>query len=159
MKAQLDLSSVAQSSMEDTSRTRTKYRRLNAVTENHAGSRRRMKGGNDYDDEKEENDEVENEDCDAEAWATLSKGFRQVQSVLDQNRTLIQQVNENHLSKIPDNLVKNVDLIREINGNISKVMSLYSDLSVDFSNIVHQRRASREKNNITSDSNGETAGS
>ncbi|KAF8396939.1 hypothetical protein HHK36_018574 [Tetracentron sinense] len=67
------------------------------------------------------------------------KSFRQVQSVLDQNRVLIQQVNENHQSKIRDNLTKNVALIREINGNISKVVSLYSSLSSNFSNIFHQR--------------------
>ncbi|KAG6792795.1 hypothetical protein POTOM_001954 [Populus tomentosa] len=63
----------------------------------------------------------EEEECDVEAWDTLSKSFKQVQSVLDRNRDLIQQVNANHQSKIPDNLVKNVSLIREINGNISKV--------------------------------------
>ncbi|KAG5248532.1 protein EARLY FLOWERING [Salix suchowensis] len=65
----------------------------------------------------------EEEECDVEAWDTLSKSFKQVQSVLDdldRNRDLIQQVNSNHRSKIPDNLVKNVSLIREINGNISK---------------------------------------
>ncbi|GKU93364.1 hypothetical protein SLEP1_g6962 [Rubroshorea leprosula] len=58
---------------------------------------------------------------DGEAWSTLSKAFKQVQAVLDQNWDLIQKVNENHRSKIPDNLVKNVALIGEINGNISKV--------------------------------------
>ncbi|KAD3068199.1 hypothetical protein R6Q59_017852 [Mikania micrantha] len=81
------------------------------------------------------------EDCDAEAWETLNKGFIEAQSVLDQNRLLIQQVNENHQSKIPDNLVKNVALIQEINGNISKVRSVYSNLSMNFSKFVHQRRA------------------
>ncbi|KAJ6750741.1 hypothetical protein OIU85_001293 [Salix viminalis] len=82
----------------------------------------------------------EEAECDVEAWDTLSKSFKQVQSVLDHNRDLIQQVNSNHRSKIPDNLVKNVSLIREINGNISKVISIYSDLSVNFSNIVQERR-------------------
>ncbi|KAM4083012.1 hypothetical protein ACB094_08G024400 [Castanea mollissima] len=90
---------------------------------------------NDSDD-----DEVE-EECDVEVWEMLSKSFIQVQSVLDQNRVLINQVNENHQSKIADNLAKNVALIREINTNISKVLSIYSDLSLNFSTIVHQRRA------------------
>ncbi|KAF2312563.1 hypothetical protein GH714_035081 [Hevea brasiliensis] len=67
-----------------------------------------------------DDDETEEEDCDVEVWDTLSKSFRQVQAVLDQNRNLIQQVNENHQSMVPDNLTKNVSLIREINGNISK---------------------------------------
>jgi hypothetical protein len=80
------------------------------------------------------------EECDAEAWDTLSKSFKQVQSVLDHNSDLIKQVNANHQSKIPDNLVKSVSLIREINGNITKVMSIYSDLSFNVSNIVEERR-------------------
>ncbi|XP_039158691.1 protein EARLY FLOWERING 4 [Eucalyptus grandis] len=71
----------------------------------------------------------------------LTASFRRVQSVLDRNRALISQVNENHQSKVPDNIAKNVALISEINGNISKVLSIYSDLSVDFSEVVHQRRA------------------
>lgn len=86
-------------------------------------------------------DDDEEEECDVEVWEMLSKSFIQVQSVLDQNRVLINQVNENHQSKIADNLTKNVALIREINTNISKVLSIYSDLSLNFSTIVHQRRA------------------
>ncbi|KAL8129955.1 hypothetical protein V2J09_019110 [Rumex salicifolius] len=78
------------------------------------------------------------EDCDLEVWKTLSNSFNQVQSLLDQNNLLIQQVNENQQSKIPDNIAKNVALIREINANISKVVSLYSDLSADFSSMIHQ---------------------
>lgn len=90
---------------------------------------------------KDGNDKEDDEECDAEAWETLSRGFKDAQSVLDQNRDLIRQVNENHRSKVPDNLVKNVALIKEINGNITKVMGIYTDLSVNFSDIVQQRRA------------------
>ncbi|KAH9701702.1 protein ELF4-LIKE 1 [Citrus sinensis] len=85
-------------------------------------------------------DDSDEEEYDAEAWNTLSKSFKQVQTVLDNNRSLIERVNENHLSRIPDNMSKNVELIREINGNISKVVSIYSDLSANFCNIVSQRR-------------------
>ncbi|KAK4436516.1 protein EARLY FLOWERING 4 [Sesamum alatum] len=81
-------------------------------------------------------------DGDPAVWASFTQNFRQVQSVLDRNRVLIQQVNENHQSKVHDNLVKNVTLIQELNGNISKVVSLYSDLSSNFSNVVQQRNAS-----------------
>ncbi|PIN25451.1 hypothetical protein CDL12_01802 [Handroanthus impetiginosus] len=88
-----------------------------------------------------EEEEDEDESCDVEAWETLSKSIKEVQSVLDHNRCLIQQVNDNHRSKIPDNLAKNVDLIREINANISKVIALYSNLSTNFSDIIRQRRA------------------
>ncbi|GFP83678.1 protein elf4-like 3, partial [Phtheirospermum japonicum] len=39
-------------------------------------------------------------------------------------------------SKIPRNLSTNVELIREINANISEVVGLYSDLSESFSGII-----------------------
>ncbi|KAI9109263.1 hypothetical protein K1719_019886 [Acacia pycnantha] len=64
----------------------------------------------------DDSDSADDEQCDAEVWDKLSRSFRQVQSVLDQNRALIQQVNENHQSKIPDNLVKNVALIGQLNA-------------------------------------------
>ncbi|XP_022956860.1 protein EARLY FLOWERING 4-like [Cucurbita pepo subsp. pepo] len=73
------------------------------------------------------------DECDAQVWASFDQTFRQVQSVLDRNRVLIQQVNENHQSRIPSNMVDNVALIQELNGNISKVVSMYSDFSSDFS--------------------------
>ncbi|KAL1804982.1 hypothetical protein ACET3Z_028050 [Daucus carota] len=56
-----------------------------------------------------------------EVWRNFTDSFREVQSVLDRNRVLIQQVNENHQSKMHDNMVKNVELIQEINGNITRV--------------------------------------
>ncbi|BAT81540.1 hypothetical protein VIGAN_03128400 [Vigna angularis var. angularis] len=87
-------------------------------------------------------DEDEDEECDGddEAWNILTRSFRQAQTVLDENRALIEEVNSNHESKIPDNMMKNVSLMTQIHGNISKVRSIYSDLSVNFSNIVRQRR-------------------
>ncbi|KHG10599.1 Protein ELF4-LIKE 1 -like protein [Gossypium arboreum] len=85
-------------------------------------------------------DDTEDEECDVEVWDTLRYSFKKAQAVLDQNRELIKKVNENHQSKIPDNLVKNVGLIREINGNISKVVEIYSGLSVNFSDTVRQRK-------------------
>lgn len=91
---------------------------------------------------------------DPEVWTNFNHSFQQVQSVLDRNRVLIQQVNDNHQSKIHDNLVQNVSLINEINGNISKVVSLYSDLSINFSNMVHQRDST-----IQSKSNSGKSGS
>ncbi|EOY33722.1 Uncharacterized protein TCM_041622 [Theobroma cacao] len=50
-------------------------------------------------------DDTDGEECDVEVWNNLSKSFKQAQAVLDQNRELIKKVNENHQSKIPDNLV------------------------------------------------------
>ncbi|KAH0463937.1 hypothetical protein IEQ34_006723 [Dendrobium chrysotoxum] len=62
----------------------------------------------------------------------FQKSFVQVQNILDQNRLLIQEINQNHESKIPDNLSRNVGLIRELNNNIKRVVDLYADLSSSF---------------------------
>nr|XP_043630765.1 protein EARLY FLOWERING 4-like [Erigeron canadensis] len=72
-------------------------------------------------------------------WTTFTDSFREVQTVLDRNRVLIQQVNENHRSKIHENMVNNVALIQEINNNVSKIVALYADLSTNFSSLFHQR--------------------
>ncbi|XP_068662666.1 protein ELF4-LIKE 4-like [Aristolochia californica] len=63
---------------------------------------------------------------------TFHKSFVQVQNILDQNRLLINEINQNHESKIPDNLSRNVGLIRELNNNIRRVVDLYADLSSSF---------------------------
>ncbi|XP_055835055.1 protein ELF4-LIKE 3-like isoform X2 [Solanum dulcamara] len=60
---------------------------------------------------------------------TLQKNFVQVQNIFDQNRLLINEINQNHESAIPDNLTRNVGLIRELNNNIRRVVDLYADLS------------------------------
>ncbi|XP_057467630.1 protein ELF4-LIKE 3-like isoform X1 [Actinidia eriantha] len=63
---------------------------------------------------------------------TFQRSFVQVQNILDQNRLLINEINQNHESKIPDNLSRNVGLIRELNNNIRRVVDLYADLSTSF---------------------------
>ncbi|KAF8401071.1 hypothetical protein HHK36_014374 [Tetracentron sinense] len=63
---------------------------------------------------------------------TFQKNFVQVQNILDQNRLLINEINQNQESKIPDNLSRNVGLIRELNSNIRRVVDLYADLSSSF---------------------------
>ncbi|KAL8051325.1 hypothetical protein ABFX02_06G140800 [Erythranthe guttata] len=81
-------------------------------------------------------------------WEAFTENFRRVQTVLDRNRVLIQKVNENHQSKIHENIVKNVGLIQEINGNINKVVSLYSELSAHFSTaVVHHTSATAGNSN------------
>ncbi|XP_074583966.1 protein ELF4-LIKE 3-like [Curcuma longa] len=62
----------------------------------------------------------------------LQRNFLQVQSILDQNRLLINEINQNHESRIPDNLSRNVGLIRELNDNIRRIVDLYGNLSVSF---------------------------
>lgn len=86
---------------------------------------------------------------DVEVWDTLSNGFKRAQVVLDKNRDLIQRVNENHMSRIPDNVARNVGLINEINGNIFRVMEIYSDLSVNFAKKIDQRQRTLAKNGDT----------
>lgn len=63
---------------------------------------------------------------------TFQKNFVQVQKILDQNKLLINKINQNHESKIPDNLTRNVGLIRELNNNFRRVVDLYVGLSNSF---------------------------
>ncbi|XP_012477264.1 protein ELF4-LIKE 3 [Gossypium raimondii] len=63
---------------------------------------------------------------------TLQKGLVQVQTILDQNRLLMNEINMNHESKVPHNLTRNVGLIRELNNNIKRVVGLYNDISSSF---------------------------
>ncbi|KAM7254539.1 hypothetical protein ACFE04_003919 [Oxalis oulophora] len=69
---------------------------------------------------------------DTKVLQTFQKSFVQVQGILDQNRVLINEINQNHETKIPDNLNRNVGLIRELNNNIRRVVDLYADLSTNF---------------------------
>ncbi|URE39728.1 hypothetical protein MUK42_37086, partial [Musa troglodytarum] len=66
---------------------------------------------------------------DDKAFHAVQKSFVQVQSILNQNRLLINEINQNHETMIPDNLGRNVGLIRELNNNIRRVVDLYADLS------------------------------
>ncbi|KAL6996274.1 Protein ELF4-LIKE 4 [Sarracenia purpurea var. burkii] len=78
---------------------------------------------------------------DGKVAQAFQKGFVQVENILDQNRLLINEIDQNHESKVPDNLTRNVGLIRELNNNIRRVVDLYADLSSSFA---QSRRASSE---------------
>ncbi|KAK9281820.1 hypothetical protein L1049_004726 [Liquidambar formosana] len=69
---------------------------------------------------------------DGKVLQTFQKSFVQVQHIFDQNRLLINEINQNHESKVPDNLSRNVGLIKELNNNIRRVVDLYGDLSSSF---------------------------
>ncbi|KAL4280207.1 hypothetical protein GQ457_03G046890 [Hibiscus cannabinus] len=71
-------------------------------------------------------------ELDGKVVQTFQKSFVQVQNILDQNRLLINEINQNQESKIPDNLSRNIGLIRELNNNIRRVVGLYADLSSSF---------------------------
>ncbi|XP_042514916.1 protein EARLY FLOWERING 4-like [Macadamia integrifolia] len=150
----VDSFSAAESSMDDSSPDQQLLQQSNLNLQNRiyggTNKRRRSRGdGNGIEDHGGDKIEDDAGEGDVEVWKKFNESFKQIQSVLDQNRLLIQQVNENHQSKIPDNLAKNVGLIREINGNISKVVSLYSDLSSNFSSVFHQRRGMAAKSSDT----------
>ena len=103
---------------------------LQALTELSNLSRHPLNGGefnglNDVDGEEEE-------EYDTEAWEMITKYFREVQSVLDKNRAVIQQVNKNHQSELQHNLVKNIALIRDMNSNMSvEFLRFHVDNSFD----------------------------
>ncbi|CAA7057906.1 unnamed protein product [Microthlaspi erraticum] len=70
---------------------------------------------------------------DGKILQTFQNSFVQVQNILDHNRLLINEINQNHESKIPHNLGRNVVLIKELNNNVRKVAHIYVDLSNSFS--------------------------
>ena len=79
---------------------------------------------------------VNGNQIDGKVLQTFQKSFGQVQNILDQNRLLINEINQNHESKIPDNLSRNVSLIRELNNNITRVVDHYAGLSTTFTKAV-----------------------
>ncbi|KAL2973622.1 hypothetical protein AAZX31_14G057400 [Glycine max] len=52
------------------------------------------------------------DDGDPAVWEAFNESLSEVPSVLDRNRLLIEQVNENQHSRLRDNMVTNVSLIR-----------------------------------------------
>ncbi|KAH7301069.1 hypothetical protein KP509_23G011100 [Ceratopteris richardii] len=90
-------------------------------------------------------------------WDTFQKSFTQVQTILDQNRILIREINQNHESKIPENLTRNVTLIRELNKNIARVVEVYANLSSEFVQSMSDNSTEEDAINIgkadTEDSN------
>ncbi|XP_051119128.1 protein ELF4-LIKE 4 [Andrographis paniculata] len=85
---------------------------------------------------------------------TFQKNFVQVQTILDQNRLLINEINQNHESKIPDNLTRNVGLIKELNNNIRRVVHIYTDLSSNFSKSMEASSEGESAGTTKSDGRG-----
>ncbi|KAH6554968.1 hypothetical protein KP509_1Z292800 [Ceratopteris richardii] len=73
---------------------------------------------------------------DKESWEAINHGFYEVQKILEENRVLIGEINHNQESRIPENLTRNVALIKELNNNMNQVVGLYTDLSSSFVNFV-----------------------
>lgn len=83
---------------------------------------------------------------------TFQKSFMQVQHILDQNRLLINEINQNHESRVADSLTRNVGLIKELNNNIKKVVDLYANLSSDFTKSTEASSDGDSNNNSMPDS-------
>ncbi|OWM66578.1 protein ELF4-LIKE 4-like [Punica granatum] len=84
---------------------------------------------------------------DAKVLQTFQKSLLQVQDILDQNRVLINEINRNHESRIPDNLSRNVGLIRELNNNVRRVVDLYTDLSTSVMRSVESTSEGESRSN------------
>lgn len=61
-------------------------------------------------------------------WPGADK-FVDVQVLLDKNVVLINQINENHTTRTPEALQRNVMLIKELNSNVQRITDLYKELS------------------------------
>ncbi|KAL6648002.1 hypothetical protein ACP70R_012226 [Stipagrostis hirtigluma subsp. patula] len=86
--------------------------------------------------------------ADTKVLHAFQTSFVQVQSLLDQNRVLINEINQNHESKVPGDLSRNVGLIRELNNNIRRVVDLYADLSSLFAASSGGGRAASEGGSV-----------
>jgi len=76
------------------------------------------------------------------------------QGILDRNHALIAEIDQNHASRYPEGLQRNVVLIRELNENLTKVGDLYEELSGAFM----QRVSSAQSVNPENRNNGDEAG-
>lgn len=66
-----------------------------------------------------------------EIWPQVRQ-FQDVQDVLDRNRLLIAEINHNHQLGTNVALERNVPMLRELNGNIAKVVQSYKEAADSF---------------------------
>eukprot|EP00198_Chlamydomonas_reinhardtii_P000132 XP_001689467.1 predicted protein [Chlamydomonas reinhardtii] len=62
------------------------------------------------------------------SWPGFQR-LESVQEVLDRNKLLISEINRNHELRTPESLLRNVTLIRELNGNMATVVEAYRQLA------------------------------
>jgi len=70
-------------------------------------------------------------------WPGVGK-FNTVQGILDRNKALISEINNNHDSRSPEGLDKNFHLIQELNSNLAKIVELYRELSTSFVSLLDE---------------------
>ncbi|KAL6846101.1 hypothetical protein ACP4OV_023549 [Aristida adscensionis] len=71
----------------------------------------------------------------------LQHRFSEAQGILEHNRRLIQEINQNERSRDPDRLARNASLLHELNTNVSRVVGIYADLSGSFNRPVAAKNA------------------
>lgn len=67
----------------------------------------------------------------SQIWPAVGQ-FQEVQDVLDRNRLLIVEINQNHQQGTQVALERNVPMLRELNQNIAKVLELYQQAADSF---------------------------
>jgi len=75
-----------------------------------------------------------------QVWPGVAK-LEGVQLLLDRNRVLIAEVNQNHATGTAVALERNVPMLRELNANIAKVVALYREAADGFVQVVDTARA------------------
>ncbi len=78
-----------------------------------------------------------------------SDKFNAVQDLLDTNKLLITEINNNHEERSPESLARNVLLIREFNSNIHKIIQLYKELSESIEQIPDTRPGQHKSTEAT----------
>jgi hypothetical protein len=68
-------------------------------------------------------------------WPGSADNLLAVQSILDRNKMIISEIDANHCHRNNDSLERNVDLIRELNLNINRVVGLYQELTEHFAKV------------------------
>lgn len=63
-------------------------------------------------------------------WPGFQK-LTSAQELLDQNKLLITEINQNHELKTPEALTRNAVLIKQLNNNVSRVVALYAELAAE----------------------------
>ena len=67
----------------------------------------------------------------SQVWPAVSQ-FQEVQDILDRNKLLIAEINQNHQQGTHVALERNVPMLRELNQNIAKVLELYQQAAASF---------------------------
>jgi hypothetical protein len=72
-----------------------------------------------------------------------AENFEKVQMILDQNRLLIKEINQNHSSRQTEGLSRNVELIRVLHKNVAMVIQLYQEISESFVTVFGNTKVKR----------------